>query len=294
MNIKKAEELTGVSRQNIRFYEREGLLHPDRNAENDYREYNDTHIHTLKLIRAMRMLDMPLDRIRSVLEGELSPADAAAEQQQKLKQQQAQLAAAIRFCEEWTSLSALENMDVDAVLARMEQPENSRSLFQQWREDYRKVVLSEQQKAFTFIPDEGVTTPQEFTNALFSYANQHNLDLVVTKEGMYPEFTIGGIEYRAQRIFTVVHRMPLALIRCSVKYPEDFEPDVPPVRKKLMKILRLWWIFTIYGLILVWMVFSWEGLFSGWEGWVLVISFGALLAVSLYRMQLTHFHEMKE
>ena len=46
MNIKKAEELSGVSRQNIRFYEREGLLHPERNAENDYREYREEHIHT--------------------------------------------------------------------------------------------------------------------------------------------------------------------------------------------------------------------------------------------------------
>lgn len=40
MNIKTAEALSGVSRQNIRFYEREGLLTPDRNPENDYREWS--------------------------------------------------------------------------------------------------------------------------------------------------------------------------------------------------------------------------------------------------------------
>lgn len=80
MNIKTAEELSGVSRQNIRFYEREGLLIPDRNPQNDYREYGQEHIEILKRIRAMRMLDMPLDQIKLVLEGKVSPAEAAKEQ----------------------------------------------------------------------------------------------------------------------------------------------------------------------------------------------------------------------
>jgi len=148
MNIKKAEERSGVSRQNIRFYEREGLLHPDRNAENDYREYHEEHIHTLKQIRAMRMLDMPLDQIRLVLEGKLSPAEAAAEQRKKLKERQAQLNTAIQFCDEWSAIRHLEDIDMDAVLSRMEQPENTQGLFQKWQEDYRKVVLSEKQKVF--------------------------------------------------------------------------------------------------------------------------------------------------
>lgn len=48
MNIKQAESLSGISQQNIRFYEREGLLTQDRNPENDYREYDMGHIETLK------------------------------------------------------------------------------------------------------------------------------------------------------------------------------------------------------------------------------------------------------
>ena len=31
-NIKEAEELTGISRQNIRYYEKMGLLNPKRDA----------------------------------------------------------------------------------------------------------------------------------------------------------------------------------------------------------------------------------------------------------------------
>jgi len=292
MNIKKAEELSGVSRQNIRFYEREGLLLPERNAENDYREYHAEHIHTLKQIRAMRMLDMPLDRIRLVLEGTLSPAEAAAEQRQKLKEQQEQLAAAIRFCEEWTAISRLEDMDVDAILGRMEHPENAGGLFQKWQEDYRKVVLSEKQKVFSFLPDEGVTNPREFTAALFAYANENGLDMVITKESMYPEFTINGIEYKAERFFSVVQRLPVAVIRCSVKYPEDFEPDVPEKRKNVMKLLNKSWLLVIYGLLLWRIIAGWEGIFSSWEGWLMLISFVILVAVLIYRAQFLHFNEI--
>ncbi len=291
MNIKKAEERSGVSRQNIRFYEREGLLHPDRNAENDYREYHEEHIHTLKQIRAMRMLDMPLDQIRLVLEGKLSPAEAAAEQRKKLKERQAQLNTAIQFCDEWSLIRHLEDIDMDAVLSRMEQPENTQGLFQKWQEDYRKVVLSEKQKVFTFIPDDAVTNPQEFTAALIRHAKKHDLDIVITRESMYPEFTINGIEYTAERNYTSVSRVPVAIIRCSVKHPEDFEPDVPEKRKKVMKLMNQGWLLGLVVLIFLLIIVSWGDGFSSWEGWLFLIGFSALFFASMYRMQLLHFNE---
>ena len=34
MNIKDVEKATGISKQNIRFYEKSGLLQPRRNEEN--------------------------------------------------------------------------------------------------------------------------------------------------------------------------------------------------------------------------------------------------------------------
>ena len=38
MIIKEVEEKTGLSRSNIRFYEKEKLIAPDRNVNNGYRE----------------------------------------------------------------------------------------------------------------------------------------------------------------------------------------------------------------------------------------------------------------
>lgn len=291
MNIKKAEELSGVSRQNIRFYEREGLLCSNRNPENDYREYDDSHILTLKQIRAMRMVDMPLEQIRLVLAGKLSLAEASEAQQERLQDQQKQLDAAIAFCHELSSIQTLQAMNVDDILGRMERGENIKGLFQQWKEDYRKVVLNEREKVFTFIPDEAVTNPGEFTLALFSYANANGLDMVITKEGMYPEFTLNGIEYTAERFYNAVCGVPVATIRCSVKHPEDFEIDVPAKRKKIMKFLNASWLLVLFVLMNLHIFFSNDWLFTSWQGWVLLIGLGCLAFVSLYRMWLFHFNE---
>jgi len=290
MNIKAAEELSGVSRQNIRFYEREGLLNPDRNPENDYREYQQEHIETLKMIRVMRMLDMPLDQIKLVLEGSISPAKAAKEQKQKLKAQQEQLSTAIRFCEEWSAFQTMEAVNVDEMISRMESSENVQGLFQKWVEDYRKVVLAEEKKLFTFIPDQAVTDPREFTEVLFAYAEKNSLNLVITKESMYPEFTIDGIEYTAERVYNAVRGIPVSTIRCKVKYPEDFEPDVPENRKKLMKLLNLgWWLIPAVAVIFI--VLAGRNVSSPLERWLMGLGVAAITAVGLYRTWLFHFNE---
>ena len=290
MNIKAAEERSGVSRQNIRFYEREGLLTPDRNPENDYREYSESHVDILKRIRVMRMVDMPLDQIRQVLEGTLSLAEAAQAQKIKLKQQQEQLAVAIRFCEEWTAIQTLETLDPDQIIARMESPENKAGLFHQWQEDYRKVVLSEREKVFTFVPETPVTTVREFTDALFAYANAAGLDLVITKESMYPEFTINGIEYTAERFYSPMSMLPVATIRCQVKYPEDFEPDVPPTRKKLIGLLRMSWLLIPYVLLVTFIFLRADVTDGSWAVWVAIAGISILIGANLYRSWLLYYN----
>ena len=92
MNIKQASEQSGVSAPNIRFYEKEGLLTPARRQGNDYRDYTAGDVRTLKLIRMLRMLDVPLPTIRAVLHGEQPLQQALQAQQTVLEQQAAQLA----------------------------------------------------------------------------------------------------------------------------------------------------------------------------------------------------------
>ncbi|MCI7170755.1 MerR family DNA-binding transcriptional regulator [bacterium] len=40
-NTKEAEAESGINKQNIRYYEKMGLIHPDRNTINGYRKYSE-------------------------------------------------------------------------------------------------------------------------------------------------------------------------------------------------------------------------------------------------------------
>lgn len=76
MKIKEVENLLSVSRSNIRFYEKEGLLTPAR-KENNYRDYSEQDIAALKKILALRKLGFTVEEILSMKRGELFLTDAA-------------------------------------------------------------------------------------------------------------------------------------------------------------------------------------------------------------------------
>ncbi|WP_303914443.1 MerR family transcriptional regulator [Subdoligranulum variabile] len=237
MNIKQAAEASGVSSRNIRYYEQEGLLCPTRNPENDYRIYTDQDVRTLKLIRALRMLDMPLEDIRAVLRGSLSLASAAARQAERLQKRTRELEAAIHFCADLQQRNEnASSMDVDACLMQM-QAEPAKGWFTAWVNDYRAMAHTEHRRSFTFTPDTPVTTPAEFTDALFAYAREQHLDLVVTRESMNPSFTIDGVEYRAVRYYYPFRGIPTARIRCLLCDPDFAEPEMTP-RLRIMKMLH--------------------------------------------------------
>ena len=69
MTIKEIENLSGMTRANIRFYETEGLLRPARNS-NGYRNYSEEDLNTLQKIRLLRTLHLSLEDIRSVSLGQ--------------------------------------------------------------------------------------------------------------------------------------------------------------------------------------------------------------------------------
>ena len=98
LNIHELEQLTGVTRQNIRFYEKKGLLHPVRNAANNYREYTEEDLNTLKMIKLLRKLDFSLEEIRRVLEKEIELSMALEEHLQELQKRQQELSACITVC----------------------------------------------------------------------------------------------------------------------------------------------------------------------------------------------------
>ena len=225
-----------MSAPNIRFYEKEGLLTPARRQGNDYRDYTAGDVRTLKLIRMLRMLDVPLPTIKAVLRGEQPLQQALQAQQTVLEQQAAQLAAAMQFCADLARQAPqTDTLDVDACLTRMESPAPQQGFFSGWLQDYCTLAQVQHKKHFFFIPQGSINTPQEFTAALQAYAEEKGMQFALTKEGMYPEFSLDGIAYKA-------YRNPGKYrdeICCDAMHPEQLDAGLPPKREKLLRILRI-------------------------------------------------------
>ena len=236
MNIKQASEQSGVSAPNIRFYEKEGLLTPARRQGNDYRDYTAGDVRTLKLIRMLRMLDVPLPTIKAVLRGEQPLQQVLQAQQTVLEQQAAQLAAAMQFCADLARQAPqTDTLDVDACLTRMESPAHQQGFFSGWLQDYRTLAQVQHQRHFSFIPEGSINTPQEFTAALQTYAKANGMQFSLEKEGMYPEFSLDGIPYKA-------YRNPGKYrdeICCDAVHPEQLDTGLPSRRERQLRALRI-------------------------------------------------------
>lgn len=219
-NIKEAEELTGISRQNIRYYEKMGLLNPKRDAGNGYRKYDEEDIERLKVILLFRKLDMPLEEIHKLLDHEIDLQQALDTQKAYLQKEQQKLEAALNFCDTIQEQDLAE-LDINRCLQEIEEQEKRGNTFADILQDYKAVAEMEKKRVFTFWPDDFCTTPRQMTDELCRYANENNLDLVITKEGMMPEFTIDGIEYRAVRI----HGRYGMAIHAEMIHPEDYIPQ---------------------------------------------------------------------
>ena len=174
MNTKQVEELTGMSRQNIRYYERMGLLEPAREDGNAYRDYSEEDVRRLKLIKMLRMLDMSLKDIDDIINGKVSLKSSVKHQRENLQTHQKQLQAAIDVCAS-ISREKGEDLDVDNYLRRMEDMERSGGVFARFVDDYKQIVQDEEERKFSFYADFPVNTPAMLEKALREYASERGL-----------------------------------------------------------------------------------------------------------------------
>lgn len=71
MKTHDVEQLLGITKQALIYYEKEGLIKPTRN-KNNYREYNQNDIELLQLILTLRSMGISIDDIKLILSGDLS------------------------------------------------------------------------------------------------------------------------------------------------------------------------------------------------------------------------------
>lgn len=130
MKIHEMAQRVGMTSKNIRFYEQEGLLTPQRNRTNGYRSYGQAEEDTLRRIKLMRKLGVPLEEIRQMQSGRLTLSEGMRRQLAELGRQQKNLAEAQEFCTRLRDCEAgYETLDADQWLREMELKEKEGTVF---------------------------------------------------------------------------------------------------------------------------------------------------------------------
>ncbi|MEE3497174.1 MAG: MerR family transcriptional regulator [Butyrivibrio sp.] len=97
MTIKEVEEILEVSRATIRFYEKEGLITPQREG-NRYRDYSDADVEKLKKIIIFRKVGLSVSDIADLFDGTIAADSVFEDTLKNLREQMKELQGSINLC----------------------------------------------------------------------------------------------------------------------------------------------------------------------------------------------------
>lgn len=115
MLIREVERQTGIKDVNIRYYEKEGLIHPERKS-NGYREYSEADVERILQIKVLRLLEIPVPMIRQVLEGEISLQEVMEKRLEELNDEEQKIKEIRNSCENILSENiSISNLNEDLL-----------------------------------------------------------------------------------------------------------------------------------------------------------------------------------
>ena len=123
MKIKQVEELVGITKKNIRFYEEQGLLQIER-AENGYREYHQKDVIRLQEIKLLRKIDISIEEMRALFEQKESLQICLEQHLKELEHRKRSLGKMQEICERMIQEHlSLDTLDAEACLEEVEKME---------------------------------------------------------------------------------------------------------------------------------------------------------------------------
>ena len=144
MKINQVEELTGVTKKNIRFYEEQKLISPQRNPANGYREYSMEDVKQLSRIKLLRKLGIPIESIRKMESGEMKLDDCMIKRVHELKVTAQSARMMQTVCQEMLDQTAgFDKIDTDLYLAKIDQLEKGGTQFMNIeQQDKRQSIIA--------------------------------------------------------------------------------------------------------------------------------------------------------
>ena len=84
MTTHEIEEMLGIAKQTLIYYEKEGFITPQRDS-NNYRNYLKKVLDILELILLLRSMEISIDEIKLILNNQFSIRDALKTKKSLLK-----------------------------------------------------------------------------------------------------------------------------------------------------------------------------------------------------------------
>ncbi len=141
MTIKEMSELTGVSARALRYYDEIGLFHPTGKSEAGYRLYDKNAIEVLRQILYFRELDVPLSRIKEIIDTPTSDQNKILLMQRKmLTSEKERLERLIGSIDD--AMKGVNTMDF-TVFSREETEELFHRMYEHMPEQMRNTAIKE-------------------------------------------------------------------------------------------------------------------------------------------------------
>ena len=167
MKIKQVEELVGITRKNIRFYEDQGLLNVER-AENGYREYHQADVIRLQEIKLFRKMDISIEEMKLLFEKKKSLQICLEQHLKELDHRKEGLSKMQDMCERLIlEHRSLESLNAEDCLEEIEQMEKEGARFM----DIKKTDIRKKRRTGAIIGAVVMILLMGFTIGLMLWAN---------------------------------------------------------------------------------------------------------------------------
>lgn len=139
MQIKEVEDLLHITKPNIRFYEKQGLITPERKG-NGYREYSEEDVETLRKVILFRKMGISIEEIKEILEGNTNVSEVVSKNVVQIEEQIKELEGVLDISRKMLKDQSLDRaFDLDKYWDIMEADEKQGFRFFEVVKDYMEL-----------------------------------------------------------------------------------------------------------------------------------------------------------
>ncbi len=252
METKEIESLLGISRSNIRFYEKEGLLIPER-GNNNYRHYSEADVVMLRKIIVLRKAGFTVNEIRQMRNGELTLPAAAADNIRRLEEEIQRLQGALQTARDLArAQTEFETLDTNAYWDKVAAAEQNGERFA----DICKDCLSFGVEQFDFMLKWNFFLDFKAMRKKWGIPLACGLLLLYCLARGLVRWSIYGHSFWWEFLYPLMFcassaAFVLSLYWLSKKYPKIAERVLPVILWILTVVIAIGVLFLLYVLLLI-------------------------------------------